>query len=129
MTRRKWLALVAAWLIGSGFVSTDVAWGQLRRRQQTPPTPQAAIPATPAAPTIEPLQTAGDRPIDIQHIFLNLRVDLPKKTVDSQATIRFRTLRRISSVTLDAMEFEVTKVTLTPEGEDAIPASFKKSLR
>src|SRR5216683_1750285 len=124
MTRRKCLALVAAWLIVSGFVSTDVAWGQLRRRQQTPPTPQAATPATATAPTIEPLQTAGDRPLDIQHIFLNLRVDLPKKTVDSQATIRFRTLRRISTITLDAMEFEVTKVTLTAEGEDAIPASF-----
>src|SRR5438477_11429416 len=100
MTRRKWLALVGAWLSGSGFVSTDVAWGQLRRRQQAPPTPQAATPAPPAAPTIEPLQTAGDRPLDIQHIFLNLRVDLPKKTVHCQATIRFRTLRRLPSTAL-----------------------------
>jgi aminopeptidase N len=44
--------------------------------------------------------------------------------VDSQATINFRALRRISSINLDAMEFEVSKVTLTPEGQGAVPASF-----
>src|SRR5437660_12398555 len=102
MMRRKWLVM-AVWLMVSGFISNDTAWAQIRRRQQqAPATPQAPTATqTPQTTTpTEPLRTAGDRPIDIQHIFLNLRVDLPKKTVDSQATIKFRTLRRISSINL-----------------------------
>jgi aminopeptidase N len=115
---------VAAWLIASGFVANDTAWGQIRRRQQQAPPAPAQTPAAPAAPTVEALQTAGDRPIDIQHIRLDLRVDIPKKNVDAQAAIRFRSLRRISSITLDAMEFEINKVTLAPEGQTASSASF-----
>src|SRR5438105_13020185 len=103
-------------LMGTWSMANDTPWGKIRRRQQAAPQPPAQAPAATAAPAVEPLQTAGDRPVDIQHIRLDLRVDLPKKTVDSQATLRFRTLRRISSLTLDAMEFEVNKVTLAPEG-------------
>jgi aminopeptidase N len=125
MIRRHRLVFVVVWLAVSGFYEDQAAWGQLRRRQQPPAAaPQAQTPAAAAPAPVEPLRTAGDRPIDIQHIRLDLRVDLPKKTVDSHAALRFRSLRRISSITLDAMEFEVTKVTLGAEGQDATSVTF-----
>ncbi len=67
------------------------------------------------APTEEPLRTAGDRPIDIKHIRLDLKVDLPNKTVDAEATLTFRTLRDLSSIRLDAVEFTVSAVKLTKD--------------
>jgi aminopeptidase N len=68
----------------------------------------------PAAPTgTEPLRTAGDRPIDIRHIRLDLKVDLPKKTVEAQATIGFQALRPLTNVALDAVGFTVHKVEVT----------------
>src|SRR5438093_8464289 len=70
------------------------------------------------APITEPLRTAVDRPIDIQHIRLDLKVDLPKKTVDARASIRLRSLRRIASITLDAVDFEVKRVTITANGKE-----------
>ncbi len=79
---------------------------------------QAPTPAPEA-----PLRTAGDRPIDIQNIRLDLKVDLPKKSVDAVATIDFVPLRPLASVDLDAVEFEVKSVSLIVGKED------KKSLR
>ena len=64
-------------------------------------------------PNNEPLRTAGDRPIDIQHLKLQLAVDLPNKSVDATATLTFTTMRALSSFTLDAVEFEVKKVELS----------------
>lgn len=61
------------------------------------------------APT-EPLRTAPDRPIDIKHIRLDLRVDLPKQTVDAVATLDVRAQREVASFELDAVDFEVKKV-------------------
>jgi aminopeptidase N len=61
-----------------------------------------------AAP--EPLRMPGDRPIDIQHLRLDLKVDLPKKTVDARASMTVRSLRKINTITLDAVDFEVKKV-------------------
>ncbi|MFO0809128.1 MAG: M1 family aminopeptidase [Gemmataceae bacterium] len=58
----------------------------------------------------EPLRTAGDRPIDIKHIRLDLKVDLPKKTVDATATIAFAPTRMLTTFALDAVEFEVKAV-------------------
>src|SRR5271165_5506805 len=55
------------------------------------------------APVAEPLRTAADRPIDIRHIRLDLNVDLPKKTVDALATLQVRSLRRLASISLDAV--------------------------
>jgi aminopeptidase N len=63
-------------------------------------------------PTLEPLRTAGDRPIDIKHIKLELAVDLKKRTVEGKATLTFRTMRQLASFELDAVEFEVTAVKL-----------------
>ena len=68
-----------------------------------------------AAP-LEPLRTAGDRPATIRNIKLDLRVDLHNKTVDSKATIQFRTVRPTADISLDAVDFELKQVTLaTPE--------------
>jgi hypothetical protein len=61
----------------------------------------------------EPLRSAGERSIDVKYIRLDLKVDLPKKTVDGEATISFRTLRDLQEFRLDAVEFTVSAVTLT----------------
>src|SRR5262245_48647691 len=58
----------------------------------------------------EPLRTAGDRPIDISHIRLELKVDLPKRTIDAVATLNVKGLRPLTSFALDAVGFEVKKV-------------------
>jgi aminopeptidase N len=71
----------------------------------------------------EPLRTTADRPIDIQHIRLDLRVDLPKKTVEGRATLQVRSLRPIAAISLDAVGFEVSKVTLAT-GDKAEPLRF-----
>jgi aminopeptidase N len=72
-----------------------------------------------------PLRTAGDRPVDIRHIRLDLRVDLPKRTVDAQATLQLRTLRPLAAISLDAMEFEVKEVRLGEGDRDEKPAHFE----
>jgi aminopeptidase N len=77
----------------------------------------------PAPPAPDPLRTAADRPVDLQHIRLDLRVDLPKKSVDAVATLSFRSLRPVSSVSLDAVDFEVKKVSL---GDDNAPLHFSQ---
>src|SRR5205823_10061469 len=83
-----------------------------QNRRRTPPEPApAADAATPAAPA-EPLRTAGDRPVDVQHIRLDLKVDLPKKTVEGQATLTVKALRPLTSLALDAVDFDVKAVTL-----------------
>ena len=95
-----------------------------RRGAQAPPpqpAPAAAAPATqPAA--VEPFRTAGDRPIDIQHIRLDLKVDLPQKRMDARATLKLRSLRPITNISLDAVDFQVTGVTLVDN--DKKPARF-----
>ncbi len=73
----------------------------------------------------EPLRTAGDRPIDIRHLRLDLRVDLPAKTVEARAALHVRALRPLASVALDAAEFEVRSVRVaTKEDDEGTPARF-----
>jgi aminopeptidase N len=72
----------------------------------------------------EPLRTAGDRPFDIQHIKLELQVDLPKKTVKGTATLRVKNLRALQHITLDAVDFEVKKVSLAKSKHETTPAQF-----
>jgi aminopeptidase N len=67
---------------------------------------------TPTPPAPEPFQPGGDRPVDIQHIRLDLNVDLPKKTVDAIAFLRFGTLTPVKTIALDAVGFEVRQVEL-----------------
>jgi aminopeptidase N len=84
--------------------------------------PAASRPA--ASSTAEPLRTAGDRPVDIEHIRLDLRVDLPHKTAEGTATLRLHALRDVKHVKLDAAGFEVKKVTLARGDGQAAPAQF-----
>jgi aminopeptidase N len=90
------------------------------------PPVSAQAPAAKKEPTtaVEPLRTAVDRPIDVEHIRLDLRVDLPNKSVDGTATLRVKSLRGIRHIGLDAVGFEVKKVTLTTPESEAAPAKF-----
>jgi aminopeptidase N len=72
------------------------------------PTPDR--PALGQAPSAEPLRTAGDRPIDVRHLRLELQVDLPNQTVKARAHLECRALRKLDGVQLDAVGFEVRKV-------------------
>src|SRR5262249_23051102 len=53
------------------------------------------------------------------------RVDLPKRTVDAQATLQLRTLRPLAAISLDAMEFEVKEVRIGEGDRDEKPAHFE----
>lgn len=92
-------------LLLAGVLAVAVCLLPLHAQQPTPPSPNLPI-------TFEPLRTAGDRPIDIQHIKLELAVDLKKRTVEGKATLNFRTMRELRSFELDAVEFEVTATKL-----------------
>src|SRR5262249_61373374 len=78
----------------------------------------------PEAAPGETLRTALDRPIDIRDIRLDLRVDLPKKAVDGRATLQVRSLRSITTITLDAVGFDVKEVGLSAGKEGPKPAHF-----
>lgn len=58
----------------------------------------------------EPLRTAADRPVDVQHIRLNLDVDLEAKTVAGSATLEFTPLRPLKTITLNAVDHEISSV-------------------
>jgi aminopeptidase N len=51
-------------------------------------------------------------------------VDLPKKTVDAEATLKLQSLRPLSSFALDAADFEVQSVTLANGAGDGTPVRF-----
>jgi aminopeptidase N len=70
-------------------------------------------------PTDGPLRTAGDRPLDVRHMRLDLRVDLPHQTVDARSTLQVRALRPLASVELDAVEFEVKAVRIVHDRDEA----------
>ena len=71
----------------------------------------------------EPRRVAGDRPVDIVHIALNLNVDVPGKTVDGTAAIDLVALRDVKSIRFDAVDFAVSRVTIA-RGE-ATPSPVK----
>jgi aminopeptidase N len=73
---------------------------------------------------VEPLRTASDRPITIDNISLDLRVDLAKKTVDSKATISFRCVKPTQTVSLDAVDFVVKHVAAKLGQKSIDPARF-----
>jgi aminopeptidase N len=75
-------------------------------------------------PVLEPLRTASDRVINIDSIRLNLRVDLGKKTVESKATIAFRSVRSTRTVSLDAVDFEVKHVAAKLGQQSVNPARY-----
>jgi aminopeptidase N len=75
--------------------------------------------------TKEPLRTAGARPVDIQHIRLDLKIDIPQKTVVARATLDATALRTLSSFSLDAVDFQV-KAVRRGQGESATTAHFSQ---
>src|SRR5262245_44138847 len=118
MRRLSGLLLVVL-VVGIAPGLEPAAWGQARGRrggQAAPPpapAPAAEAPANAPAPaTVEPFRSAGDRPIDIQHIRLDLKVDLLKKSIDARATLKLRSLRPLTNISLDAVDFEVKNVSL-----------------
>jgi aminopeptidase N len=93
--------------------------GTGRQPRERPP---AAEPEAKAAP--EALRTAGDRPLEVKSIRLDLKVDIPRKIAEGRATLSVHSLRRLSSVTLDAMEFEVRGVALLQDKKDPVTLRF-----
>ncbi|MFO0948925.1 MAG: M1 family metallopeptidase, partial [Planctomycetota bacterium] len=59
---------------------------------------------------MEPFRVAEDRPVDIKHIRLTLELFLEEKRISGSAAIRFIPLREISSLRLDAVGHEVSKI-------------------
>ncbi|HEV3438866.1 MAG TPA: M1 family aminopeptidase [Gemmata sp.] len=90
--------------------------------------PPAPAPA-PTSTLTEPLRTAGDHPVDVRNLRLDLKVDLHSKTVDARATLSFTTLRKLDAVTLDADGFEVKKVELVSAKGKTKPAHFTHDSR
>lgn len=76
------------------------------------------------APT-EPTRFAADRPADIKHIALDLKVDVPKKHVDGRARIDLSALRDLRSVRLDAVGFEVSDVRVGLAGGEMAKAEIR----
>jgi len=64
--------------------------------------------ASAAAPS--PLRSAGDRPVDIRHLKLELDVDLKRKRISGTATLDLVTLRPLTTIRLDAVNHQVTAV-------------------
>jgi len=56
------------------------------------------------------LHFAADRPADIQHIKLNLSVDLEHEHIDATATLTISPLRAVRSIKLDAVGLDVSSV-------------------
>lgn len=68
---------------------------------------------------------AQDRPFDIEHIKLNIYLELPQKFVRSRATIKGHALRPLDRLTLDAVGFEGVSVAARFSGESSAPAEFE----
>ena len=81
-------------------------------------------PVAPMPPAAEPLRTAGDRSVDVRHLKVEVKVDLPGKAVDGRATLSIKANRKLNLVTLDAEGFEVKSVTFATPGGTAAPAKF-----
>ncbi|MEK6644145.1 MAG: M1 family metallopeptidase [Planctomycetota bacterium] len=67
----------------------------------------------------------ADRPLDLTHLKLDLRVDLKKKTAGGAATLDLTALRDAETITLNAVDFDVSEVKLLgPGNETATPVKF-----
>lgn len=78
-----------------------------------------------APPSTEPTRFAADRPVDIKHIALELKVDVPAKQVAGAATINLNALREVNSVRFDAVDFNVDKVMVARGEGPPAPADFR----
>ncbi|MEE9270545.1 MAG: M1 family metallopeptidase, partial [Candidatus Krumholzibacteria bacterium] len=62
--------------------------------------------------------------MDILHIKLDLNVDVPRKSAGGTATISLVGLRDVASIRLDAIDFDVSQVTLARGEERAAPVEY-----
>lgn len=69
-------------------------------------------------------RAAEDRPLDMLHIALDLAVDIPAKTVAGTATLQLQALRDVSSIRLNAVDFTVSRVTVTRPDQGPVAAEF-----
>ncbi|MCZ6653131.1 MAG: M1 family aminopeptidase [Planctomycetota bacterium] len=67
----------------------------------------------------EPEHFAADRPIDCLHMRFELNVDVENKRLAGVARLDIVALREVSSITLDAINFETSKVTLASTAGNA----------
>jgi aminopeptidase N len=73
----------------------------------------------------ETYRAAADRPVDIEHIRLDVSVDLERQVLEGTATIDFTPLRTVSRLRLDAVGHEVQEVwLLNSEGADPQELEF-----
>ena len=119
MTRIRGFCSAILLAAGLLLVWSDIALAQQRPgRRPVPPDAPAIGASAPAPAVVEPLRTAVDRPIDIRDIRLELRADLPKKTMEGTATLQLRSLREIKHIDLDAAEFKIKGVSLAANGKE-----------
>jgi hypothetical protein len=123
--RSSWLFVLVA-CVGCIAFSGSFAWGQPAPDREPAPAAASPPPAVAAGQTTaaEPLRTASDRPITIDNIRLNLRVDVAKKTVESKATLSFRCVRPTQTASLDAVDFEVKHVAAKLGQQSIHPARY-----
>ncbi len=84
----------------------------------------AVLLAPEAPPSTEPTRYAADRPVDIKHIAMDFRVDLPREHVDAVATIELVALREVTSVRFNAVDLSVREVTLSRGEGPQAPVDF-----
>lgn len=72
-------------------------------------------------PTTEPLRTAGEQPVDVRHLKVEVKVDIPNRTVEGKATISFTAIRDLNLISLDAEALEVKRVSFSPKDGKSSP--------
>jgi aminopeptidase N len=80
----------------------------------------------PAPKPVEPLRTAGDSPLDVLHIRLDVTPDLPKKSVAAVAWLKVAALVPTERISLDAVGFTINAVELGgPDQEKRTPLTHR----
>jgi aminopeptidase N len=72
----------------------------------------------------EPYRSAPDAPIAIDHIALDLDVDIPARTVTGTATLDVKAVSDLASIRLDAVQLDVSSVKATRTGGQTGAATF-----
>jgi aminopeptidase N len=71
----------------------------------------------------EPTRFAADRPVDVEHIRLELRVDVEARTVAGSAVIDVTALRPVTTIAFDANDLQVSAVHVA-RGDDSAATRF-----
>ena len=71
------------------------------------------------------LHFPADRPVDMKHIRLDLRIDLDDKRADARATLDMAALRDLSNITLNAVGFETKEATVSIAGGPPQPCKLE----